>query len=166
MKNDYLCVMNKRAAIYLALLVTAIFGLSSCNYKSLKDIKVTSCDITSISPKGLSAFDATVDLGVDNPSVQFSLSKMNAVVKMQGEPCMYLTADDVTVAPRQEQVYTLVLHGSMADGFNPFSLLNLLKEQEQEPLTIDVSYRGNLKSGLGKNFEYKDISLKDLIGRL
>ena len=145
--------------------VLTVMLAGSCA-KSLKDVKVTSYELTSFSPRGLTSFDATVDLGVDNPSVQFSLSKMNAVVKIEGTPCLNLTAEDVMVAPRSEQVYPLVLHGSMADGFNPFSLLVLLREPGLELLTIDVSCRGTLKSGLGKDFEYKDLPITDLMSSL
>ncbi len=151
-----------KRVVKLFAIALLVLMASSC-IKSLKDIKITSCKVTSISPRGLAAFDATVDLGVDNPSVQFALSKMNAVVKMDGTPCLYLTADDVTVAPRTEQVYALILHGTMDEGFNPFSLLTLINSPGLEPVTIDVSYHGALKSGLGKDFEYKDLPLKDLL---
>ncbi|MBO6168852.1 MAG: hypothetical protein J6O51_02660 [Bacteroidales bacterium] len=143
----------------------AVILAGACS-KSLKDITITSCDVTSISPRGLSAFDATLDLGVNNPSVQFTLKKMNATVKMDGAPCLYLTADDVTIAPRSENVYTLIVHGTMDQGFNPFSLLTLLQSPGLEPVTVDVSCFGALKSGLGKNFEYKDLPLKDLLGQI
>lgn len=158
--------MNKRNAILCALLACMMPVLVSCGTKSLKDIKMTSCNVSSFTPKGLTSFDATVDLGVDNPSVQFALSKMYAVVKMNGSPCIHLTADDVTIAPRTEQVYPLTLHGTMDGGFNPFSLLGLLEGSGLEQMTIDVKYHGALKSGLGKDFEYKDIPLTDLIDRL
>ena len=143
----------------------AALCFTSCS-KSLKDVKITSYDVTSVTPLGLSAFDATIDVGVDNPSVQFTLSRINATVKMDGTPCLYLNADDVTVAPRSEKVYTLILHGTLDKNFNPFSLLTLLKSPDLEPVTIDVSYHGALKGGLGKDFEYTDIQLKDLTGRI
>ncbi len=155
--------MKRVVKLFAAALL--VLMASSCA-KSLKDIKVTSYEITSFSPRGLTSFDATVDLGVDNPSVQFALSKVKAVVKLDGAPCLHLTADDVTVAPRCEQVYPLVLHGTMDEGFNPFSLMTLLRSPGLEPLTIDVSFYGALKSGLGKQFEYKDLPLTDLVSQL
>ena len=149
----------------LILVALAALLLTSCA-KSLKDIEVTSCNVTSISPKGLSSFDATVDLGVNNPSVQLTISKMNATVKMDGVPCIYLTADDVTLAPKTEQVYILSLHGLLDGNFNPFTLLTLLNNPDFDPMTIDVSCRATLKSGIGKDLIYKDIPLKDLLGKI
>ena len=158
-------MMIKKTAKIVTLLLAAALCLCSCG-KSLKDIKITSYEVTSVAPRGLSAFDATIDLGVNNPSVQFSLSAISATVKMDGAPCLYLTADDVKVEARSEQVYTLILHGVLDKAFNPFSLLTLLQNPDLEPITLDLSYHGSLKGGLGKDFDYKDIKVKDLIGRL
>ena len=149
----------------LLIVALAAFCLASCT-KSFQDIKVTSCKLVSVSPRGLSAFDAVVEVGVDNPAKQITLSKAYAKLKMDGEPCLHLTADDVTLAARSEQVYSVTLHGTMDGSFNPFSLLSLLEHPEMETLSIDVSFRGALKSGLGKDFEYTDIPLKDLLGKL
>ena len=152
-------MMIKKTAKIVTLLLAAALCLCSCG-KSLKDIKITSYEVTSVAPRGLSAFDATIDLGVNNPSVQFSLSAISATVKMDGAPCLYLTADDVKVEAR------IILHGVLDKAFNPFSLLTLFQNPDLEPITLDLSYHGSLKGGLGKDFEYKDIKVKDLIGRL
>ena len=74
----------------------AVLSLASCS-NPFNDIRVTSCDLVSASPRGLSAFDAVLDVSVDNPAPQITLSGANAVVKLEGVPCLYLTADDVTV---------------------------------------------------------------------
>jgi LEA14-like dessication related protein len=154
----------KRVAELLIIALAALC-LSSCG-KSFKDIKVTSCDVVSVSPKGLTSFDAELNLGVDNPASQITLSQMNATVKMDGSPCLYLTADDVTVAPRTEQNYSLLLHGLMDSNFNPFTLLSLIKQPDLSSMTVDVRFHGALKSGIGKDFEYNDIPLKNLLGNL
>ncbi|MBP5719897.1 MAG: hypothetical protein J6W82_02380 [Bacteroidales bacterium] len=149
----------------LLIVALAALCLTSCG-KSFKDIKVTSCDVVSVSPKGLTSFDAELNLGVDNPASQITLSQMNATVKMDGAPCLYLTADDVTVAPRAEQTYSLLLHGLMDSNFNPFTLLSLIKQPDLSAMTIDLTFHGALKCGIGKDFEYKDIPLTNLLGNL
>lgn len=154
-----------KKVVELLIVALAAICLSSCG-KSFKDIKVTSCDVVSITPKGLTSFDAELNLGVDNPASQITLSQMNATVKMDGAPCLYLTADDVTLAPKAEQTYSLLLHGIMDSNFNPFTLLTLVKNPDLSSMTVDVRFHGSLKSGLGKDFEYKDILLKDMLGSL
>ena len=126
---------------------------------------MTSCDLVSLVPRGLSAFDAVLDLAVDNPAPQVTLSEMEAVVKMDQAPCMYLEAEDVTISPRTELIYRVTFHGSLDEHFNPFTLLALLQQPDMAMLTMDIRFKGSLKSGLGKHFEYTDIPIKDLLGK-
>lgn len=154
----------KRAVELITIVIATLF-ITSCS-GSFKDIKVTSCDIVSITPRGLSAFDASLNLGVENPAPQVTLSEMYAIIKMDQSPCLHLTADDVTIAPRSEAVYNVLFHGNLDENFNPFTLLQLFnQQQDMSVLTADIYFRGTLKSGLGKYFEYKDIPIKDLLNR-
>ncbi|MBO4743105.1 MAG: hypothetical protein J5533_05670 [Bacteroidales bacterium] len=151
----------------LRLLIPALAAICLCSCgKSFQDIRVTSCELVSLSPMGLSAIDVNVNVGVDNPTVQVALTQLRAVVKMDGVPCLNITADDVTLAAKTEDIYPLLLHGSIADNFNPLQLLALLGQNDLSPLTIDVAFHGALRSGLGKDFEYTDLSLKDLLEKL
>ncbi|MBO4476204.1 MAG: hypothetical protein J5737_05755 [Bacteroidales bacterium] len=152
---------------FIRLLIAAATAVCLCSCaNSFKDIKVTSFDLVSVSPKGLSALDASVAIGVDNPTVQVTLTKMYAIVKMDGEPCLHFTADDVTLAPRSQEIYEIDVHGNIDGAFNPFQILTLFKGSSLDPLTVDVWFRGVLKNGFGKDFEYKDIPVKDLIDKI
>ncbi len=155
--------MSKFIRIFI--IAVAALCLSSCA-NSFKDIKVTSCELLSLSPKGLSALDAAIAIGVDNPTVQVTLTNMYALVKMDGEPCLHVTADDVTLSPRSEEIYNIDIHGNIDGSFNPFQLLTLLQGSGLEMVTVDVWFRGVLKSGFGKDFEYKDIPIKDLLDQI
>lgn len=153
-----------KRAIELFVIVIAMFCTASCS-GSFKDIKVTSWVLTEVVPRGLSAFDATIDLGIDNPAPQVTLSEMSALIKMDQAPCLHLTAEDVTIAPRTESVYTVTFHGVLDENFNPFTLLQLFNQQKQTELTADFGFRGTLKSGIGKYFVYTDVPINDLIDR-
>ena len=155
--------MNK--LLRLLIPVLAAVCLCSCS-KSFQEIKVTSCALESLSPRGLSSIDAVVNVGVDNPTVQVNLTNLKATVKMDGIPCLHVTADDVSLAPKTEQVYTLILHGTLDESFNPLQLLGLLTEPDFDIMTLDVSFRGALRNGIGKDFEYTDILLKDLLSKI
>ncbi len=147
----------------LRLILAAVVTLCATACASYKDIKVTGCELTAIVPRGLTSFDATMDISVSNPASEITLSEMNALVKLRQEPCLHLTAEDVTIAPRSENVYTVIFHGDLDGEFNPFSLLPLLRQKDFSEVTIDLGFRGTLRSGLGKYFEYKDIPVTDLL---
>lgn len=152
---------------FVHILTAVILGLSlSACSGSFKDIKLTACELASLSPRGLSAFDAVLNLSIDNPAPQVSLSGMTAVIKMNQLPCLHLTAEDITISPRTELIYPVTFHGTLDENFNPFTLIALLKQPDLASMTVDVAFRGTLKSGLGKNFEYHDIPVKDFLGQL
>ena len=151
----------------LRLVIPALAAICLCSCgKSFQDIKVTSCELVSLTPLGLSAMDVSVNVGVDNPTVQVALSQLRAVVKMDGIPCLNVTADDVTLAAKTQDIYPLLLHGSIAEGYNPLQLFGLFGQRDLSPLTVDITFHGALRSGLGKDFEYIDLPLKDLLGKL
>ena len=153
-----------KRVIKLIICLAAALSITSCA-GSFKDIKLTSCDIVSIDPRGLSAFDAALNLGVHNPAPQVTLSEMKAVIKMDQMPCLHLTAEDLTLARCSDAVYNVSFHGNLDENFNPFMLLQLLNQQDPASLTADISFHGKLRSGLGKYFEYKDIPIKDFLGK-
>lgn len=156
----------KRLFIVLAM---AVILLSGCKGRSLKDIKVNSLEIVSLSPHGLRDIDAVVRLTVDNPSVGFELTDILGQVKYKGEEAIIITADQLLVSGKAEKTYTIPLHGTIADDFNPFQLLNLMNSRGGEnkinldDVTLDISLRPALRGGIGTTVVKKDIRVSDFL---
>lgn len=146
------------------ILLAACLLLTSCG-KGVKDIALTSFRLVSVSPQGLSGVTMLVEVGVDNPTVGFEITDVNAVLKLDSVPALLLTADQLMVEGRAQKLYTIPLKGQIAEGFNPFQLLRLISDDSvMSRLTADVSARAALRGGLGKNIEMKDIKLDSLTG--
>jgi len=145
-----------------ALLVLCTVLLSSCT-KRFQDIKVTSYDIVSLTPKGLSAVDAIVDLGVYNPATTLKLSQINGVVKMNGDTCLVLSAEDVELEGRAEKVYRIPVYGVLGEKFNPFQLLSLFQDADFSQFTVDASAHAGVCGPIGKDIVVKDMSLAKLL---
>lgn len=144
--------------------IAACLLLTSCG-KGVKDIALTSFRLVSVSPQGLSGVTMLVEVGVDNPTVGFEITDVNAVLKLDSVPALLLTADQLMVEGRAQKLYTIPLKGQIAEGFNPFQLLRLISDDSvMSRLTADVSARAALRGGLGKNIEMKDIKLDSLTG--
>lgn len=147
----------------------AMILLSGCKGRSLKDIKVNSLEIVSLSPHGLRDIDAVVRLTVYNPSVGFELTDILGQVKYKGEEAIVITADQLMVAGKAEKTYTIPLHGTIADDFNPFQLLNLMsgsggdKKINLDDVTLDISLRPALRGGIGTTVVKKDIRVSDFL---
>ena len=154
--------MKKHIVIMVAVL-SALMLFSGCS--KIKEISVTSFELVSVTPKGLTELDALVKIGIHNPAVPFELTDAVGTLKIGGSPCLSLSADQLIVSGNMDKVYSLPIHGVLAEGFNPFQLLTLLKGDsiDLENVTADVDARISLRGGVGKNLELKDIKLSKLL---
>ena len=138
--------------------------LTGCS-KTYKDIRVTSFEVISITPKGLNQVDALVDIGVYNPIIGFEVSGLDGILKMDGKPCVDVTSERIVVNGKTEQVYRIPLHGSIVEGFNPLSLLSVTKDMDFSAFTADVSAKVSMRGGLGKNIAVKDIKVGEIANK-
>lgn len=152
--------MKSRSFILLAF--TALL-LCSCA-GPLNDIRVTSCKVASIKPSGLAKIEARVEIGIDNPAKEIHLSSIEGLASFKGEPCMNFSADDIIIERRTEKQYGIVITGRLNKAFDLLQLLTLIGEGPGfDDVTLDISCRAALSSGLGRKIDYKDIPLGDII---
>ena len=149
---------------FLLIIATCLALMTGCH--SFKDIKVNSFELTKVVPVGLNALEAEVAVEIDNPTIGFTVENAEGILKMDGAPCMTITADCVKIDRKSVKRYTVPLQGKLADGFNPFQLLNILGTKDLSVFSIDVKAHGKLKGGVGKDIEYKDIPLTSLIDKI
>lgn len=148
--------------IFIFVLCTAL--LSSCH--SYRDIKFKSADIASVTPVGLTAINAEVNVEIENPTVGFTVKDIDGVLKMKGDSCLLVHSDGVKIKGKCTRTYTLPLQGRIAQGFNPFQLLNIMSTKDLGVFTLDIKARGTVAGNIGKEIEYHDIPLKSIIDKL
>ena len=149
----------KKLIIILSACITLFAGCSA----SINDIAVTNFNIISVTPRGTNELYATIELGIRNPVIAFTLQDMEGTLKMDGQPCIRITADQLRVDGQSDRVYVIPVKGKLIDGFNPWQLLSVLKDNDFSKFTVDVSARVSLKSGIGKDIAIKDVSLEKLL---
>lgn len=154
--------MKKRILVLFAL-IGALTFLTGC--EKVKEINVTSFELVSVNPKGLTELDALVKIGVHNPTVAFEISDATGTLNLEGSPCLSLAADQLIIAGNTDKVYSIPVRGTMAEGFNPFQLLKLINGNslDLEKLTVDVNAKVSLRGGVGKKLELKNIKLNSLM---
>lgn len=152
----------------LRLIVISLFVIlfTGCADR-LKDIDITSFRPVSLTPQGLDSIAAHIELGIDNPSIAFELADIKATVRFKGEDALYLYADRLIVDARCQKLYNLLLNGKCAEDFNPFKLLQLVGDKaDVSDVTISVEAFVCMRGGLGKNIEYNEITLDQLLKRI
>lgn len=153
-------------ALRTILIVIFSLLLTACSNR-LKEIELTSVDLLSVSPKGLSGISAQLELGIHNPAMAFEISDLGAILRFKSEPALLISAEPLVVEGRCDKLYIVPLDGRLAEGFNPFKLLQLLGgEVDMSDLSLDVKAKVALRNGLGKDIEYKDIALDTLLEKL
>jgi len=137
--------------------------MTSCS--KMDDIKITSFEIVSVTPRGLTGLDALVKIGINNPSVAFEVSDLVGTLRLEGAPCLSISADQLIVSGKTVKTYSVPLQGQMADGFNPFQLLRIINgySLDFDKLTLDVSGKASLRGGLGKKLEFNDIKIGEYL---
>lgn len=149
----------KNILIYIAVALS-IFMVEGCS--RVRDIKVTSCKLISVSPSGLKSMEGILEVGVDNPSVKFRLDDIEGKIYRNGEILAYITADPVEIAGRTRALYDVKGKAAIAPGVSVLTLLGMVRGVDPKEFTIDISAKVKAR-GIGKTVERKGIPLTDLM---
>ncbi len=144
--------------------MTAAVLLSSCGgIKKLEDIKITSANIANISPNGLKAIKMDIQIGIDNPGMQVTLSEISCDIKHFGKVLGNVAVDPFTLSAKTEETYNLRADVRLGDGLTLFDAGKLLDKNASDEITVDLNAKVKLKGGISKKLNFNDIPLKKLI---
>lgn len=132
---------------------------SSIAGAGFKDITVNSFEVCMVEPVGTDSVEILVKLSINNPRVGFEVSALSGTLKFDRKDGIAVSSDDLIVVRKGEKNYYIALQGRFAEGFNPCSILNLLKETGRPELSADLSVRLAARGGLGKTLNWENIPL-------
>ncbi len=157
--------MKKNLIISLILaIVTAVVCLSSCSgIKKLEDMKITSANIAGISPDGMKAVKMDIQIGIDNPGAQISLSEISCDLKHFGKILGMVAVDPFTLHSKTEEIYNLKADVRLGDGLTLFDAGKLMNKTAADEIVVDLKATVTLKGGISKKLNYCNIPLKKLI---
>ena len=89
---------HKPLNIFALLLLALLLGLTGC--KDIRDIRVTSVEVESLSPRGFKSVDVFLKVGVDNPAKQVKISEIDGSVKHSGKVIGKLAMDSFILGAR------------------------------------------------------------------
>lgn len=143
--------------------VALLMCFTSCN--KVRDIKINSAQVESLSPYGMRGADVGLAVEIDNPTIQIKLSEMEAVLKHSGKILGKVTVDPFTMKPRTVEMYHLQARMTLDESLTLFDLTMFLGEDVLEKCTVDITAKGKIKGGLSKTITRKDVPLKKLIDK-
>lgn len=143
-------------------LCAVLMALSFSSCSKIKDIKVTSVAIESFSPRGLRSVDAVLAVGIDNPAMAFTITRLEGVVKYNGEDFAVYSADTLAVGKKCVKVYDVPCSASLSESVSLLDLASFAKKRDLEGFTTDVVATVKLKSGAGTTLRFKDLDLNKM----
>ena len=143
-------------AMVMALTAMAVSG---CGIAKIKDLSVTSVGVKYLVPTSSRSMDAVLLLGLDNPSIDFTVRDVQGVVKFYDREMVHFTAGELPVQARSAQVYELPCTALLADQVSLLDLLAIAAKRSLDGMTADVKLRVQLKSGAGTTLHFNNLDL-------
>ena len=142
-----------------ALLLGILTGLWGCDVAKIKDLSVTSVGVKYLVPTSSRSMDAVLLLGLDNPSIAFTVTDVSGVVKHYDRELVRFTAGELPVQARSAQVYELPCTAVLSDKVSLLDLLAIAARRSMEGMTVDVKLRVSLKGGKGTVLTFNGLDL-------
>lgn len=142
-----------------ALLLAVLAAVSGCDVAKIKDLSVTSVGVKYLVPTSSRSMDAVLLLGLDNPSISFTVQDVSGVVKHYDRELARFTAGELPVQARSAQVYELPCTAVLSDKVSLLDLLAIGARRSLEGMTADVQLRVSLRGGKGKVLTFNDLDL-------
>lgn len=143
--------------ILILIAVIGSFGLTSC--MKFKEIRPTSVSVVEVKPNSFRNFGIKLDLGVNNIAPQLKFSEILGTIYYKGEEMGKVTAEPFTLEARKESVYPIQLNLDLNSGLQALRLMRILENSsELDNVTLDLSTRARLKSGISKRLTFNGVS--------
>jgi len=142
-----------------ALLLAVLVAVSGCDVAKLKDLSVTSVGVKYLVPTSSRSMDAVLLLGLDNPSISFTVQDVSGVVKHYDRELVRFSAGELPVQARSAQVYELPCTAVLSDKVSLLDLLAIAARRSMEGMTVDVKLRVSLKGGKGTVLTFNGLDL-------
>lgn len=152
-----------KRVILIAVSVMALCLAGCKDIQNIKNIKVTSVAVETVSPNGLRGMTVGLAVGVDNPSFHVDLSEINGALKLSGKVLGRVTMDPFTLHGKSAEIYHLKAAVTIEPGVTLSEIAALLDMETLNQCMVDVSARATLKNGLSKVLNFNDIPVKDLL---
>ena len=148
---------SKIALLTLVALVT--LAVSGCGIAKIRELRVTSVGVKYLVPTSSRSLDAVLLLGLDNPSINFTVEDVRGTVRYYEREMVHFTAGELPVQARSVQVYELPCTAVLADKVSLLDLLAMAARRSMEGMTVDVKLKVKLKNGTGTTLTFNDIDL-------
>ncbi len=137
-------------------------SLVSCN--KIREIRPTSFELVSVSPKGFYSADVDFKLGIHNPALQIGFSDIFAEVVLNGKVIGNVSVAPFVMEAKSDKVYDMNALLALNKGTSVLNLIPLLKNPDaMKNAHINLRVRATLKNGISKELVWNEVPVEKLI---
>jgi len=155
--------MKKILNILIRLVLVAVVaaGVSSCSLAKLRKLDISSFGIKYVVPSSANSLSGVLLLGVDNPSISFTVTGLDGVIMCDGKPLVYVTAGELPVQKKSIQVYELPCTVTLAENVSYVNVLATVGKRlpSLAGFTADADLHVKLKNGKGTTLKFRELDL-------
>ena len=151
--------MRYKRVISIIFFVMAIFAITGCNLKKLKEIRATSWSLESVSLRGLRSLQADLALELENPSVKVTLTDITGILYHKGVPYINYRIDPITIDGKSTKTYNCSCILELDATKSILDVLAALPEFNPSEVTTDISAKA-VVSGFKKSFAFNNVPVK------
>ena len=145
----------------IVMLVAVALMAASCGVSKIKDIALTSVGLQYIVPTSTRSMDAKLLLGIDNPSIGFTVAEVTGTIRYKDKPIANIVTGSLELQGKTEQVYEFPCTITLAEGASLLDVLVIASQRSLKNLKADVNVQAALKKNgvLRAPFTFKDLDL-------
>lgn len=143
------------------MIVAVLLLLPGC--ARLKQIRIVSCGVESVSMRGMRGVSAVISVSADNPAATLSLSGIEGTVYVGNDVLGSFTAGSVVLAGKSVSENSVPVDFTLDRSVSFMEILTLLRTMDLDSVTMDISFRAKVKGGVSKKMELKRIPASRLV---
>lgn len=147
----------------LNLIVLGLAAVSLSGCQNIKDIKITSCRLVSLSPRGLRSADAVLEIGVDNPASAFTISDLKGEIFRDSGVAATFSAGTVNVEGKKEGVYDFPCTAALDGSVSLMELAALASSRDLSGYKVNIEFNVAVGNGKSRKMQFDNIEISDLL---
>ena len=104
-----------------------------------------------------------LDVEVDNPGAQVSLSEISATLEHSGKILGVVAVEPFVLDARSDEIYSLNADVDLGEEASVADLGRLLNKKALDETLVDVSAKVRIRKGIVRKVEFNDVPLKKLL---
>lgn len=154
-----------RITTFLAALVL-LCSQSCANLKDIRDISIRSFDVRSLSIKGFDSADAVLEITVENPARDISVSSVEGTAYRSGKPLGAFSLEPFSVKGRSTDTVTVNCSVRLDPSLSPLALMSIATEKLSDGFTMDITIRARIGKSPEQKVRLQNVPLENIVKEL